>query len=88
MKRIWFDIEIGTNPDVSTALLFALLHPEIEVVGISLSGSKKTQPSRHGEALEVLKYINKNTIPIFNDCLIKIEIQRIQLAKKKTKKRG
>ena len=65
MKRIWFDIEIGTNPDVSTALLFTLLHPEIEVVGISLSGSKKTQPSRHGEALEVLKYINKNTIPIF-----------------------
>ncbi len=33
--RAWIDTDIGTNPDDGAALLLALAHPAIEVVGIS-----------------------------------------------------
>lgn len=65
MKRVWFDIEIGTNPDCAVALLFALKHPELEVVGISISGSEKSQNARLEEARAVLKLAGKKTIPVY-----------------------
>ena len=49
IKRVWFDVEIGTNPDVATALLFALKHPGIEVLGISISGSERSIEQRMDE---------------------------------------
>jgi purine nucleosidase len=33
--RVWIDTDVGTNPDDGAALLLALAHPGIEVVGIS-----------------------------------------------------
>lgn len=58
-KRVWFDLEIGTNPDSATALLFALKHPDLDVLGISISGSEKSQPARLQEAKAVLDYALK-----------------------------
>ena len=55
-KRVWFDLEIGTNPDSATALLFAFKHPDLDVLGVSISGSKKSQPARLQEAKAVLDY--------------------------------
>ncbi len=33
--RIWIDTDVGTNPDDGVALLLALAHPDLEVVGVS-----------------------------------------------------
>ncbi len=33
--RIWIDTDVGTNPDDAIALLVALAHPEVELVGVS-----------------------------------------------------
>jgi inosine-uridine nucleoside N-ribohydrolase len=33
--RVWIDTDVGTNPDDGAALLLALAHPALEVVGIS-----------------------------------------------------
>jgi purine nucleosidase len=33
--RVWVDTDVGTNPDDGVALLVALAHPELEVVGVS-----------------------------------------------------
>lgn len=62
-KRVWFDINIGTNPATATALLFALKHPAIDVVGISISG--KSQDRRRQEAKALLHHFKDVDIPIF-----------------------
>lgn len=64
-KRVWFDLEIGTNPDSATALLFALKHPDLDVLGISISGSEKSQPARLQEAKAVLDYALKPYTPLY-----------------------
>lgn len=63
-KRVWLDLEIGTNPDSATALLFALKHPDLDVLGISISGSEKSQPARLQEAKAVLDYADKPYTPL------------------------
>ena len=66
MTRVFFDIEIGTNPDCATALLFALKHPEIEVVGVAIPGSGEGHifEARSAEAKAVLEYASKKDIKI------------------------
>lgn len=61
--RVWFDTNIGTSPGAATALLFALKRPEIEIVGISISGRQQHQ--RAEEAQAVLDYAGENEIPIY-----------------------
>jgi inosine-uridine nucleoside N-ribohydrolase len=58
MPTIWIDTDIGTNPDDATALIFALRHPDIDVAGISISGTQ--QERRRDEALAVLEHCNKD----------------------------
>jgi inosine-uridine nucleoside N-ribohydrolase len=65
MKRVWFDIEIGTNPDCALALLFALKHPELKVVGVSISGTEKSQQARLEEARAVLQEAGQLEIPVY-----------------------
>lgn len=72
-KKIWFDTNIGSDPSSATALLFALKHPKIEVVGISISG--KNQLARKQEALALLKYANAEDIPV----LLGNEVARINV---------
>jgi inosine-uridine nucleoside N-ribohydrolase len=36
--RLWIDSDVGTNPDDSVALLCALAHPDVELVGVSTVG--------------------------------------------------
>ncbi len=65
VKRVWFDVEIGTNPDVATALLFALKHPGIEVLGISISGSERSIEQRMDEAKSLLEYADQLHLPLY-----------------------
>jgi purine nucleosidase len=37
--RLWVDTDVGTNPDDAVALLCALAHPEVELVGVSTVGA-------------------------------------------------
>jgi inosine-uridine nucleoside N-ribohydrolase len=37
--RLWVDTDVGTNPDDAVALLCAVAHPEIELVGVSTVGA-------------------------------------------------
>ncbi len=39
MIRLWVDTDVGTNPDDAVALLCAVAHPEIELVGVSTVGT-------------------------------------------------
>lgn len=55
MKRIWIDTDIGTNPDDATAVTFAVKHPQVELAGISISGSQQEQ--RKQEALNLLSFL-------------------------------
>lgn len=61
--RVWIDTEIGTEPSRAAALMFALLHPKLQVVGISLTGSQ--QDRRADEAMQVLKETNQTDVPIY-----------------------
>ena len=63
IKRVWFDTDIGTDPSCATALLFALKHPRIEVVGVSISG--RQQQRRLDEAYAVLEYADAKNVPVF-----------------------
>jgi inosine-uridine nucleoside N-ribohydrolase len=36
--RLWIDTDVGTNPDDAIALLLAVAHPRIELVGVSTVG--------------------------------------------------
>jgi inosine-uridine nucleoside N-ribohydrolase len=36
--RLWIDTDVGTNPDDAIALLVAVAHPRIELVGVSTVG--------------------------------------------------
>ena len=38
--RLWIDTDIGDNPDDAVALVAAVAHPDVDVVGISTSGGK------------------------------------------------
>ena len=38
-KRLWLDTDIGTNVDDAVALLAAVAHPSVELVGLSTVGS-------------------------------------------------
>lgn len=58
MTKVWIDTDIGTNPDDATALTFALKHPQIEVVGISIVGTQ--QEKRQKEAHNLLSYLNED----------------------------
>ncbi len=62
MKRIWIDTDIGTNPDDATALYFAIKHPELDVAGISISGSQ--QEKRKVEAQSLFAELSTD-IPIY-----------------------
>ena len=62
-KRVWFDLNIGTDPSMALGLLFACKHPEIEVVGISVSG--KNQEKRVEEAYKVLEYGNAPDVDVY-----------------------
>jgi purine nucleosidase len=37
--RLWVDTDVGTNPDDAIALLCAVAHPQIELVGVSTMGA-------------------------------------------------
>jgi inosine-uridine nucleoside N-ribohydrolase len=37
--RLWVDTDVGTNPDDAIALLCALAHPDVELVGVSTVGA-------------------------------------------------
>lgn len=37
--RLWVDTDVGTNPDDSIALLCALVHPDVDLVGVSTVGA-------------------------------------------------
>ena len=39
MARLWIDTDIGTNVDDAVALLAAVAHPSVELVGVSTVGS-------------------------------------------------
>lgn len=41
--RVWIDSDVGDNPDDAVALLIARRHPDLELVGVSTSG---TDPER------------------------------------------
>lgn len=56
MKKVWIDTDIGTNPDDATAIMFAAKHPEIDLVGLSISGTK--QDLRIKEAYALLDYLD------------------------------
>mgnify|MGYP002076186892 CR=1 FL=1 len=60
---MWFDTNIGTDPSASTALLCALKHPRIEVVGVSISDTQ--QQRRLDEAYAVLEYAQAENVPVF-----------------------
>jgi len=62
MKRVWIDTDIGTNPDDATALIFAVKHPQIELLGVSISGS--SQEKRKEEALNLLSYLEAD-VPVY-----------------------
>src|SRR5436305_9438944 len=38
--RLWIDTDIGTNVDDAVALLVAVAHPAVELVGVSTVGSE------------------------------------------------
>ena len=38
--RLWVDTDVGTNPDDAVALLCAVAHPEIDLVGVSTVGAE------------------------------------------------
>ena len=38
--RLWIDTDIGDNPDDAVALVAAVAHPDVELVGISTTGGK------------------------------------------------
>jgi len=61
-KRVWFDVNIGSDPSIALGLLFALKHPEILVVGVSVSGGKQEQ--RLEEAYRVLEYAGEYNISV------------------------
>lgn len=64
-KRIWLELEIGTNPDSALALYFALKHKDLDVVGVSVSGSPKSLEARLSEAKSVLEYADKPYTPLY-----------------------
>ncbi len=37
--RLWIDTDVGTNPDDAVALLCAVAHPQVELVGVSTVGA-------------------------------------------------
>lgn len=47
MVRLWIDTDIGTNVDDAVALLAAVAHPSVELVGVSTVGS---DPERRAAA--------------------------------------
>ncbi len=61
-KRVWFDLNIGTDPSMALGLLFACKHPEIEIVGVSISG--KNQERRIEEAYKILEYADAPDIDV------------------------
>lgn len=63
MTRIWIDTDIGTNPDDATAILFALKHPEIDVVGFSICGTQ--QEKRLDQLIALLDYAGASELPAF-----------------------
>ncbi len=63
-QRVWIDTAIGTSPDDATALLFACVHPKIEVVGVSISG--KNQDRRAEEAHAVLEQGRCGDVSVFH----------------------
>ena len=48
MARLWIDTDIGTNVDDAVALLAAVAHPSIELVGVSTVGSN---PERRADVV-------------------------------------
>jgi|GEM_PF-3216214 len=61
-KRVWFDLNIGTDPSMALGLLFACKHPDIEVVGVSVTG--KNQEKRVEEAFKVLEYGDATNVDV------------------------
>lgn len=60
--RLWIDADIGTEPSRAAALLFAQMHSDIEIVGVSLSGSK--QDKRKEETEQILREIGATGVKV------------------------
>ncbi|MGH8990093.1 MAG: nucleoside hydrolase [Acidimicrobiia bacterium] len=56
--RLWVDTDVGTNPDDSIALLCALAHPDVELVGVSTVGSDA------GWRAEVARRLVPGSVPV------------------------
>ena len=62
--RLWIDTDVGTNPDDAVALLCALAHPEVDLVGVSTVGADATAGML---AMRIAEESKQNAAVIFRD---------------------
>ena len=60
--RLWIDTDVGTNPDDAIALLLAVAHPRIELVGVSTVGADA--PWRAEVAAQLLADAGAGDVPV------------------------
>lgn len=60
--RLWIDTDVGTNVDDAVALLVALAHPAVDLVGVSIVGDEPLR--RAGVAIDLLASSGRYDIPV------------------------
>lgn len=64
MVRLWFDTDIGTNVDDAVALLAAVAHPSVELVGLSTVGSDSEHRAAVAVGLLAVAGIDLGTVAV------------------------
>jgi inosine-uridine nucleoside N-ribohydrolase len=60
--RLWIDTDIGRNPDDAVALLVATAHPDVDLVGVSITGDDP--PNQAGTTRTLLAWAGHDHVPV------------------------
>jgi inosine-uridine nucleoside N-ribohydrolase len=60
--RVWLDSDIGRNPDDAVAVLVAVTHPAVDLVGVSITGDDP--PAQAETARSLLVWAGRPDVPV------------------------